>query len=92
MNRLVALAKIGRPTEFSITDNKITTGEGSAFNSAAAYNPTSGVMTGNTVHNPYLMEALLTASIAQLKKDYLLTISAGINLSNTYLTKTPNKN
>jgi hypothetical protein len=64
----VALAKVARPTEFSITDNKITTGEGSAFNSAAAYNPTSGAMTGNTVHNPYLMEALLTASIAQLKK------------------------
>lgn len=90
-NRLVALARIARPTEFSITDNKVTTGEGSAFNSAAAYNPTTGAMTGNTVHNPYLMEALLTASIAQLKKDYLLSITAGIDLSNTYLNKAPNK-
>ena len=86
-NRLVALARIARPTDFSVTDNRITTGEGSAFNSAAAYNPTTNAMTGNTVHNPYLMEALLTASIAQLKKDYSLAITVGIDLTNTFLMK-----
>lgn len=86
-NRLVALVRTARPTEFSTTDNKITTAEGSAFNSAAAYNPTSGVMSGNTVHNPYLMEALLTASIAQLKKDYGVAIVVGLDLSNTMLNR-----
>jgi len=83
----VAIVKTTRPTEFSTTDNKITTAEGSAFNSAAAYNPTSGVMSGNTVHNPYLMEALLTASIAQLKKDYGVAIVVGLDLSNTMLNR-----
>ncbi len=88
-NRLVALVKASRPSEFSTTDNKITTGEGSAFNSAGAYNPTTGKMTGATVHNPYLIEALLTASIAQLKKDYGVAIVAGLDLSNTMLDKVP---
>jgi predicted CXXCH cytochrome family protein len=87
-NRLVALVRTQRPTEFSITDNKITTGEGAAFNSAAAYNTATGAMTGNTVHNPYLMEALLTASIAQLKKDYGVAIVVGLDLSNTMMNKT----
>ncbi len=90
-NRLVALVKATKPTEFDVTDNKITTAEGAAFNSAAAYNTATLAMTGNTVHNPYLMEALLTASIAQLKKDYGVAIVAGLDLSNTYLNKTANK-
>ena len=81
--------KASRPTEFSTTDNKITTGEGAAFNSAGAYNPTTGKMTGATVHNPYLIEALLTASIAQLKKDYGVAIMVGLDLSNTMLDRVP---
>ena len=44
-------------------------------------------MSGNTVHNPYLMEALLTASIAQLKKDYGVAIVVGLDLSNTMLNR-----
>ncbi len=87
-NRLVALVKASKPTEFNTTDNKITTAEGAAFNSAGAYNATTGAMTGATVHNPYLMEALLTASIAQLKKDYGVAIVVGLDLSNTMLNKT----
>ena len=86
-NRLVALVRIARPSEFSTTDNKITTAEGSAFNSAMAYIPATNKMTGATVHNPYLMEALLTASIAQLKKDYGVNIVAGLDLSLTLLNK-----
>ena len=86
-NRLVALVKISKPADFSTTDNKITTGEGAAFNSAMAYNPTTNAMTGATVHNPYLMEALLTGSIAQLKKDYNVNIVAGLDLGNTLLKK-----
>ncbi len=85
VNRLVALVKTQRPTEFSTTDSKITTGEGAAFNSAGAYNPTTNKMTGATIHNPYLIEALLTSSIAQLKKDYGVSVMAGLDLSNTFL-------
>jgi len=84
-NRLVALVKATRPTEFSVTDNKITTAEGANFNSLTAYNATTGAMTGNTVHNPFLMEALLTASIAQLKKDYGVSITAGVDLRNLFM-------
>ncbi len=86
-NRLVALVKLQKPTEFSTTDNKITSAEGAAFNSAGAYNPTTGLMTGATVHNPYLMEALLAGSIAQLKKEYGVAIVVGLDLSNTMLDK-----
>jgi predicted CXXCH cytochrome family protein len=85
VNRLVALVKIQRPTEFSTTDNKITTAEGANFNSASVYNATTGVPTAAVIHNPYLVEALLTASIAQLKKDYSVTVVAGLDLSNTFL-------
>jgi hypothetical protein len=85
------LVKAQKPGEFNTTDNKITTAEGSAFNSAGAYNPSTGAMTGATVHNPYLIEALLTASIAQLKKDYGVAITAGLDLSNTYLNGTAKK-
>ncbi len=87
VNRLVALAKIARPTDFSTTDGKITTGEGANFNSLTLYSASSGVVSGNVVHNPYLAEALLTASIAQLKQDYGLAITVGLDVTNTYLDK-----
>jgi hypothetical protein len=87
VNRLVALARIARPSDFSITDNRITTGEGAAWNSASVYNATTGKPTAAIIHNPYLVEALLTSSIAQLKKDYNIAVTAGLNLENTYLQK-----
>lgn len=86
-NRLVALVKATKPGEFNTTDNAITTAEGANFNALTAYNASTGVVSGNTVHNPYLMEALLTASIAQLKKDYGVSITAGLDLRNTMLLK-----
>ncbi|HET9438716.1 MAG TPA: multiheme c-type cytochrome [Longimicrobiales bacterium] len=54
-------------TEFSTTDNRYTTGEGSKFNVALA------VKTGSAAHNPFLVEALLRASIKQIGIDYNLT-------------------
>jgi predicted CXXCH cytochrome family protein len=86
-NRLVALVKLTKPTEFSVTDNKITTAEGAFFNSQTLYNTTTNVVSGNVIHNPYLSEALLTAGIAQLKKDYGVAIVTGLDLSNTMLNK-----
>lgn len=51
-------------TEFKTGDNKITTGEGAKFNARLAD------LDGQPVHNPFLIRALLTASIQQVQKDY----------------------
>ncbi len=85
VNRLVALVKAQKPGEFSTTDNKITTAEGAAFNSGSVYNTTTNAATAAVIHNPYLVEALLTSSIAQLKKDYGVSVTAGLDISNTFL-------
>jgi predicted CXXCH cytochrome family protein len=50
--------------EFSETDNRYTTAEGSRFNAQLALFP------GSVVHNPFLVEALLTASIQQVQREY----------------------
>ena len=54
-------------SELSATDGRYTTAEGSRFNSLLAKNP------GAIVHNPFLIEALLRASIEQIRRDYGLT-------------------
>lgn len=51
-------------TEFSPTDTRYTTGEGSKFNLALAKKK------GSVAHNPFLVEALLHASIKQIGIDY----------------------
>lgn len=53
-------------SEFDETDNRYTTGEGARFNAEL------GALNGSAVHNPFLVEALLLASIAQVKADYNL--------------------
>jgi len=68
------LAKIPA-SEFSNTDNRYTTAEGAQFNSKLAD------MSGSVVHNPFLLEALLTGSIQQVTKDYGIQPTAGVNLS-----------
>ena len=59
-------------SEFSITDNRISTGEGARFNSQLAMQPGSGA------HNPFLAEALLLASIRQIELDYGLRPAASL--------------
>jgi predicted CXXCH cytochrome family protein len=61
-------------TEFKTGDNKITTGEGAQFNVALAQEP------GTAVHNPFLIESLLTASIKQITTDYGIAASSLIPL------------
>jgi len=61
---------------FNTTDGKITTGEGAKFNAAL------GAMAGSPVHNPFLMEELLTASVKQLQKDYGIAPNPSIALRN----------
>ncbi|HEY0671595.1 MAG TPA: cytochrome c3 family protein [Longimicrobiales bacterium] len=54
-------------TEFSTTDTRYTTGEGAKFNRALAFKK------GSAAHNPFLVEALLRASIKQIGIDYNIT-------------------
>jgi predicted CXXCH cytochrome family protein len=63
-------------SEFVTGDNKITTAEGAKFNVELAQ------MEGSAIHNPFLMEDLLTASIKQMEKDYGLQAAPGLNLNN----------
>lgn len=62
-------------SQFSTTDNKITTAEGAKFNSGLAKER------GSPVHNPFLVEALLIASIQQVKTEYGVSLPPGFALS-----------
>jgi predicted CXXCH cytochrome family protein len=67
----------GAGSPFNTSDGKYTTAEGAAFNWDLAN------FKGSTIHNPFLIEALLTASINQVKKDYNLPNAArGVDLRN----------
>jgi hypothetical protein len=65
---------VGSP--FKNGDGVYTTAEGSAFNYQL------GLTTGAAAHNPFLVEALLTASIRQMQTDYPVTVPAGVVLDN----------
>jgi predicted CXXCH cytochrome family protein len=73
LNALVAQAPA---SEFVVGDGHITTAEGSKFNVELAN------MEGSAIHNPFLMEQLLTASIKQMEKDYGLQAAPGLKLDN----------
>ncbi|OYV68678.1 MAG: hypothetical protein B7Z72_08055, partial [Gemmatimonadetes bacterium 21-71-4] len=62
-------------TEFSDTDGRYTTGEGAKFNLSLSRAP------GAYVHNPFLIEALMTASIKQITSDYGISASDKVNLN-----------
>ena len=61
-------------TEFVAGDGLITTGEGSKFNLQLAQQE------GSPLHNPFLIEALLIASIQQVEVDYGLAPSPSLSL------------
>lgn len=63
-------------SEFNTTDGRISTGEGAKFNADLALQP------GSAIHNPYLIEALLSASIKQVVKDYGLQAAPSLVLEN----------
>ncbi|HUH13599.1 MAG TPA: cytochrome c3 family protein [Longimicrobiales bacterium] len=62
-------------SEFSTTDNVYTTAEGAKFNVGLARKK------GSAAHNPFLVEALLIASIRQLEIDYGVSASRGVSLT-----------
>lgn len=61
-------------TEFSTTDNRYTAAEGAKFNRDLA------AMEGSPVHNPFLVEALLLASIKALQTTYNLSATTNVSL------------
>jgi len=62
-------------TEFSTTDDRYTVAEGAKFNRDLA------AMDGAPVHNPFLVENLLIASIDALKTTYGLTAQTNVSLA-----------
>jgi predicted CXXCH cytochrome family protein len=69
----------GATSPFNAKDGKYTTAEGAAFNYELVY---SGGTKDAAVHNPFLVEALLTATIRQVKTDYNITSASLVNLEN----------
>jgi predicted CXXCH cytochrome family protein len=63
-------------SEFSNTDGRYTSAEGSRFNAELAR------FAGSPIHNPILIEALLTASIQQVRAQYGLPMPPNVNLEN----------
>jgi predicted CXXCH cytochrome family protein len=61
-------------SEFNVNDNRISTGEGARFNMQLAQER------GSAIHNPFLVEALLIASIRQIGIDYGIRASASLSL------------
>ena len=89
--------RAARTGAYNAADGIYSTAEGSRFNfELATYgariegNPTNPTGTpayvihelgGGVVHNPFLIESLLRGSINQMKLDYGLTVSPGIDLN-----------
>lgn len=57
-------------SEFNPTDGRLTTAEGARFNAQLA------ALRGSAVHNPFLIESLLTASIDEVEMEYGLVAGA----------------
>lgn len=85
-NSLVTQAKAGpKKAECTFSPSvAYTTCMGTQLNVSLANKP------GSFVHNPFMIEQLLIASINQMKKDYNLTVSASLDLT-PQLTPPPNK-
>ena len=79
---LLATIKQTRPLEFSTTDNQITPAEGAEFNArlCGEYNQ-SNSDNSKGIHNPFLCEALLQATITYVKSFYGLASPAGMHAS-----------
>jgi predicted CXXCH cytochrome family protein len=71
-------------TEFSTGDNRYTTGEGAKFNLDLAQSA------GAVIHNPFLIEALITASMKQVTLDYGITSPPEVILDNILQKGVPN--
>ena len=61
-------------SEFDANDGRYSTGEGAKFNHDLARYP------GSAIHNPFLVEALLIASIQQVETDYGVSAASTVSL------------
>jgi predicted CXXCH cytochrome family protein len=66
----------GAGSPWNTADGKYTTAEGAAFNYELA------LTHGSEVHNPFLIEALLTSTIQQVKLEYNVSVPPGVVLDN----------
>ena len=62
-------------SEFNANDGRYSTAEGARFNYQLATD-----FEGSVVHNPFLLEALLIASIRQVEDDYAVAASGRVSL------------
>ena len=74
VTELDALLLLVPPTEFSNTDTLFTVAEGADFNAGL------GAITSSAIHNPFLTEALLDASIDAVRDEYMLPAQTGVRL------------
>lgn len=74
---LKALVDQVRATEINQNDNRWSSAEGADFNYQLA------VKKGSSIHNPFMVEALLTASIREMRTRYGLTVRDDLDLRNT---------
>ena len=70
------LAKVNAATELNYKSTTLTTAKGAKWNLMLAQKP------GGWIHNPFLIEALLTSSIKQMQLDYGIAPSGNVSLNN----------
>ena len=68
------LDQLAGTSAFNYADGITSTAEGSRFNEGLARER------GSAIHNPFLVEALLLASIKQVELDYGLSVRSGLSL------------
>ena len=78
VEELDALLDLVPASEFNSSDAVFTTAEGAKFNAGL------GSITSSAIHNPFLTEALLTASISIVKSQYGLAPMSTISLENVF--------
>jgi predicted CXXCH cytochrome family protein len=77
-NSAIAKVKVAKPADCALGGPKYTSCLGAQFNVSLALSP------GNFVHNPFLIEQLLVASINQIQKDYGITPDIAVSLDRKF--------
>jgi len=84
-NALTAVISQIPAAEFNANDGRYSTGEGAVFNRGLVQ------ASGAIIHNPFLIEALATATIRQIEIDYGITAPPGLVLDNILQKKSSRK-
>jgi predicted CXXCH cytochrome family protein len=79
INSAITKVKALKPAECTLGGPTYTACLGAQFNVSLALSP------GNFVHNPFLIERLLLASLAQLQKEYGVTPAIGVSLDRQFV-------